>query len=197
MFPVTRLYSDSNGDTRFEGISIPLTDAGEIGKLSEGIPVKSIIFREVEASYDYNFHNAPQKQYLILIDGGIEIETSLGEKGNFRQDKFFYWKTPKARGTGPGTSKKERSDYFLPFCWVVLLESISNLFPKMQALVTLIIARRPKQLMNCFIVEINTTIPTYDEGNFCADFTTIATLFTGSFGNLGGNDCHLTGANAI
>ena len=31
MFPVTRLYSDSNGDTRFEDISIPLTDAGEIG----------------------------------------------------------------------------------------------------------------------------------------------------------------------
>lgn len=83
MFPVTRLYSDNNGDSRFEDIFIPLTEAGEIGKLSEGLPVTSIIFREVEATYDYNFHNAPQKQYLILIDGGIEIETSLGEKRQF------------------------------------------------------------------------------------------------------------------
>ena len=84
MFPITRIYTDSNGDTRFEDISIPLNDAGEIGKLSEGLPVKTIIFREVEASYDYDFHNAPQKQYLILIDGGIEIETTLGEKRQFK-----------------------------------------------------------------------------------------------------------------
>lgn len=83
MFQVTRLYSDINGDSRFEEIFIPLNDAGEIGKLSEGLPVTSIIFREVEATYDYDFHNAPQKQYLILIDGGIEIETSLGEKRKF------------------------------------------------------------------------------------------------------------------
>lgn len=83
MFQVTRLYSDINGDSRFEEIFIPLNDAGEIGKLSEGLEVTSIIFREVEATYDYDFHNAPQKQYLILIDGGIEIETSLGEKRKF------------------------------------------------------------------------------------------------------------------
>ena len=83
MFQVTRVYSDSYGDTRFENITIPLSDAGEIGKLSQGFPVSSIIFREVEASYDYNFHNAPQRQYLILTDGGIEIETTLGEKRQF------------------------------------------------------------------------------------------------------------------
>jgi hypothetical protein len=84
MFPITRVYSDSNGDTRFEDIIIPLHDAGEIGKLSAGLPVSSIIFREVEPLYDYNFHNAPQKQYLILIDGEIEIETTLGEKRSFQ-----------------------------------------------------------------------------------------------------------------
>ncbi|MFW9310935.1 hypothetical protein ACN9OS_11495, partial [Glaesserella parasuis] len=47
-------------------------------------PAKSIIFREVEPSYDYNFHNAPQKQYIILLDGEIEIETSVGEKRRFK-----------------------------------------------------------------------------------------------------------------
>ena len=78
-FPVTRIYSDENGDSRFEDIFILMNDAGDIGALSETQPVKGIIFREVEPSYDYNFHNAPQKQYIILLDGGIEIETSLGE----------------------------------------------------------------------------------------------------------------------
>ena len=84
MFPVTRVYSDAKGESRFEDVLIPLTDAGEIGFLSDELPAKGIIFREVKPSYDYNFHNAPQKQYLILIDGDIEIETSLGEKRTFK-----------------------------------------------------------------------------------------------------------------
>jgi hypothetical protein len=114
MFPVTRLYSDSNGDTRFEDISIPLTDAGEIGKLSEGLPVKSIIFREVEASYDYNFHNAPQKQYLILIDGGIEIETSLGEKRQFQTGEVLLLEDTEGKGHRTrNLEKRKRRSVFI------------------------------------------------------------------------------------
>jgi hypothetical protein len=98
MFPVTRVYSDSNGDTRFEDIGIPLKDAGEIGKLSAHIPVASVIFREVEPSYDYNFHNAPQKQYLILIDGEIEIETTLGEKKQFKAGDVLLLEDTEGKG---------------------------------------------------------------------------------------------------
>jgi len=98
MFPITRVYSDSNGDARFEDIKIPLHDAGEIGKLSAGLPVSSIIFREVEPSYDYNFHNAPQKQYLILIDGEIEIETTLGEKRQFKAGDVLLLEDTEGKG---------------------------------------------------------------------------------------------------
>ena len=83
MFQVTRVYSDRNSDTHFEDIEIPLTHAGNVGQLSNVLPATGIIFREVEPSYDWNFHPAPQKQYIILLDGEIEIETSLGEKRIF------------------------------------------------------------------------------------------------------------------
>ena len=83
MFQITRVYSDSNGDTLFEDIEIPLTEAGNVGQLSDILPARGIIFREVEPSYDWNFHPAPQKQYIVLLDGEIEIETSLGEKRIF------------------------------------------------------------------------------------------------------------------
>jgi hypothetical protein len=83
MFNVTRIYSDINGDSHFESLTIPLKSNGEIGFLSDEEPVKGIIFREVAASYDFDFHNAPQHQYIILLDGGVEIETSLGEKRTF------------------------------------------------------------------------------------------------------------------
>ncbi|HRE51949.1 MAG TPA: hypothetical protein PK339_11035 [Flavitalea sp.] len=84
MFVVTRIYSDSNGDSHFEDIGIPLKDAGEIGFLSDKISAKEVIFRKVKPAYDYDFHHAPQRQYIILLDGEIEIETSLGEKRIFK-----------------------------------------------------------------------------------------------------------------
>ena len=84
MSKITRIYSDNNGESHFEDIEIPLKDDGEIGFLSDKIPVKELIFRTVKPDYDYDFHNAPQKQYIILLDGEIEIETSLGEKRTFK-----------------------------------------------------------------------------------------------------------------
>lgn len=84
MFKVTRIYCDSNGESRFEDIEIPLKEAGEIGSLSDMIPAKEVIFRTVKPTYDYDFHHAPQRQYIILLDGEIEIETSLGKKRIFK-----------------------------------------------------------------------------------------------------------------
>ena len=83
MFSITRIYSDSQGESHFEDVEIPLQEAGEIGFLSETLPAKGVIFREVVPTYDYDFHTAPQKQYIILLDGAIEIETSLGDKRTF------------------------------------------------------------------------------------------------------------------
>ncbi len=88
-FPITRVFSDENGETHFGHKMIPMKNTGDIGSLSEALPVKSIIFREVEPSYDYDFHTAPQKQYIILLDGEIEIETSLGEKRRFKNGEVL------------------------------------------------------------------------------------------------------------
>lgn len=82
-YNVTRIYTDANGDSRFEDISIPLHDGGPIGFLSDPQKAGSVIFRKVAELYDYNFHNAPARQYIALMDGGIEIETSTGEKRVF------------------------------------------------------------------------------------------------------------------
>ena len=84
MFRVTRIYSDANGDTHFDDREISLVEAGNIGRLSATEPASGIIFREVDPGYDWDFHVAPQRQYNILIDGEIEIETSLGDKRVFK-----------------------------------------------------------------------------------------------------------------
>lgn len=83
MFKVTKIYSDNNGDSHFKDIEINLEEKGEIGFLSERIPAGEVVFRKVKPGYDYDFHNAPQRQFIILMDGEIEIETSLGDKRVF------------------------------------------------------------------------------------------------------------------
>ena len=84
MFSIVKIYSDEEGESHFGDVNIPLKDGGNIGKLSEALPATSITFREVEPSYDWDFHTAPHKQYIILLDGEIEIETSLGKKRIFK-----------------------------------------------------------------------------------------------------------------
>lgn len=80
---ITRIFTDSQGDSNFEDFSVELQDQGSIGFLSKGVEVTSIVFRQVAAGYDYDFHNAPNRQYIILLDGGVEIHSSKGEVRTF------------------------------------------------------------------------------------------------------------------
>lgn len=83
-YKITRIYSDQQGESHFEDRYIPLHDGGPIGFLSDAEQVGTIIFRKVIEQYDYDFHNAPARQYIALMDGEIEIETSLGETRRFK-----------------------------------------------------------------------------------------------------------------
>jgi len=82
-FIVTRIYSDSKGESHFEDVRIPLESRGEIGYLSENMNATSVRFRNVVPGYDYDFHNAPKRQLIFLLDGVIQIETSLGKIRKF------------------------------------------------------------------------------------------------------------------
>lgn len=82
-FNITNIYADNAGESHFRDLTIPLKENGEIGFLSDAQEANKIIFRKVNPSYDYDFHRAPARQYIILLDGEIEIETSSGERRNF------------------------------------------------------------------------------------------------------------------
>jgi hypothetical protein len=87
---------------------VSMNNAGDIGALSETQSVKGIIFREVEPTYDYDFHNAPQKQYIILLDGGIEIETSLGETRKFGAGEILLVEDTTGKGHRTRNLKPEK-----------------------------------------------------------------------------------------
>ncbi|MGE4301756.1 MAG: hypothetical protein AB7F40_09150 [Victivallaceae bacterium] len=76
---IIRLAADENGVTYFEDMEIVLEDGGDIGKLSKVIPATGVIFRETAADYDYTWHNAPQRQFIVMLDAGVEITVGSGE----------------------------------------------------------------------------------------------------------------------
>ena len=108
MFSLTRIYSDSKGDSHFEDIAVPLNDAGDIGSLSETLPANGVIFREVLPTYDYDFHTAPQRQYIILLDGEIEIETSLGDTRIFKAGEILLVEDTEGKGHKTRNLKPEK-----------------------------------------------------------------------------------------
>jgi quercetin dioxygenase-like cupin family protein len=44
------------------------------------MPATGIIFRQTGGDYDLDWHPAPRRQYIVNLDGGVEITVSDGEK---------------------------------------------------------------------------------------------------------------------
>jgi hypothetical protein len=76
---VTRLFTGESGKSHFEDIEIQLHDGGKIGFLSEIEKATGIIFRTNSKDYDYDWHNAPRRQYIIMQEGQVEVTASDGE----------------------------------------------------------------------------------------------------------------------
>jgi len=77
---LTRVYADAEGASHFGELELPLTDAGAIGRLSERHPAHGVVFRQNPPEYDFDWHCAPRRQYIVLLDGEIELTVSDGER---------------------------------------------------------------------------------------------------------------------
>lgn len=75
---VVRIYTGSDGESHFEDIDVALADRGGMGRISELVPARGVVFREVDGSYDLDFHTAPRRQYVVNLTGSVDIETGDG-----------------------------------------------------------------------------------------------------------------------
>lgn len=95
---VTRLYTGSDGESHFEEIEIPLQDAGDIGALSEAYGATGVIFRETSANYHYSWHTAPCRQFVLMLDGCVEIEVGDGTRRVFGSGDILLAEDTTGRG---------------------------------------------------------------------------------------------------
>ena len=77
---IVRIYTGSDNRSHFEDIEVPLKDAGKVGFLSDRVKATGIVFRETGGDYDYDFHTAPRRQYVVNLEGEVEIEVGDGSK---------------------------------------------------------------------------------------------------------------------
>ena len=103
---MTRLFSDSLGHTHFDNISVRLVDkdgsgAAGIGQLSQAIPSTGIQFRRTPGDYLFDWHCAPQEQFIVNLDADVEVTVTDGSSKFSKLAMYFTSKTPWALGIDP------------------------------------------------------------------------------------------------
>ncbi len=77
---VTRLYTGPDGESHFQDIDISLDDIKGSERMSELINATGIIFRETSGAYDLGWHPAPRRQFVINLEGRVELVVGDGSK---------------------------------------------------------------------------------------------------------------------
>jgi hypothetical protein len=76
---IHNLYTDAKGESHFRDIDVEWIEEKHFSKMSARLPATGIIFRETSGDYDLDWHPAPRRQYIINLDGGVQITASDGE----------------------------------------------------------------------------------------------------------------------
>ena len=112
---VTRIYHDTAGESHYEEIDIALTDHSPLGSTSAAIAVSSMIMRENLPGYTYDWHVAPRKQYIIMLEGLVEIQVSDGETRRFKAGDIVLVEDTEGKGhKSHSPDGKPRRSLFLP-----------------------------------------------------------------------------------
>ena len=84
---VTRIFTGDDGRSYFEDLEIPSANLGpQLGIISDSLVSHSTFFRFAGADGEedvYDYHCAPQRQFVIHLKGAVEIETGDGTTRQF------------------------------------------------------------------------------------------------------------------
>ena len=76
---ITKLYTKDDNKSYFEDIIVNTCIKHKLGFYSDAELVTDLKFRESNPGEYFDWHTAPQAQYIIYLDGKVEVEASGGE----------------------------------------------------------------------------------------------------------------------
>ena len=80
----TRIYTGPDRLSHFEDVDVPLASVTGGLQASELMKATSVSFRTTGADYDYSWHNAPRRQFVVRLEGASEIVASDGTTRRFQ-----------------------------------------------------------------------------------------------------------------
>ena len=82
---ITRLYTGTDDRSHFEDIELPFESREDFGLFTLPEPAKAVFFREISPGYTYTWHNVVCREYVVMLDGEVEVEVGSGEKRVFQK----------------------------------------------------------------------------------------------------------------
>ena len=107
---------DDNGESFISKEYFDLKDGGDIGKLSDKIPVKSLKFRTTPSNYFYDWHCAPKEQFIINLDAPVYVTTSDGNSILLKTGQVFIVRDINGKGHfSQSVNNLSRKSVFIAF----------------------------------------------------------------------------------
>jgi hypothetical protein len=85
------LHGDETGETHLTRLEFPVeeTYAGTVRGLHD-IPTTTLGFGEfIDRKPDVGVHNAPQRQFLVVLQGELEVSATVGQKERLQPGDFL------------------------------------------------------------------------------------------------------------
>ncbi len=105
----TRIYAGDDKHSHFEDSDFEMFDA-IIGKISATIPTNCLYFGEITDTDEISWHNPPVPQFVIMLEGSMEIEIGDGTKKIFNTGDIVFIEDTTGQGhvTRAASSGKRR-----------------------------------------------------------------------------------------
>jgi len=84
------LYTGNDNKSHFKEVESTHGSNEPLGCYSLPYAVQSMFFREFNAGAHFDWHTAPRPQYIIYLEGEVEVETSSGEKCIFKAGDILF-----------------------------------------------------------------------------------------------------------
>lgn len=104
-----KLYTGEDNKSYFTEVDAGFETKQPLGDYSKKYPVVGLKFRDFKDGVTFDWHNAPQPQYIIYLEGEVEVEASGGEKRVFYPGDVLFATDLTGKGHITRTITKGRS----------------------------------------------------------------------------------------
>lgn len=84
----TRIYATADGHSHFEDVAVagevrPSPVSSGVSEYGHPIPATAVVLRRVISAHPPEPHVSPRRQFIVNLEGSLEVETSDGEVRRF------------------------------------------------------------------------------------------------------------------